>query len=643
MNIRKSLWRPPSRYDSAMQHFLDDVNKTFELKLNNYHDLWAWSVEDVERFWEYWWHKADIIADQQPTKTLVSNGLFEADSWFPDAKLNFAANLLRYKDDSDAIIFCGEDGSRESISYKDLYKQTQSVAAEFHRLGIKPGDRVAAIMPNRPETIIAMLATSWLGAIWSSCSPDFGADGVLERFEQIEPKLIVAIDGYLFKGKKISVCEKIDSIRTKLNCHCVLVRWQNCGEVNSSIPWLDLTNSHLKAPKFHQSLFNDPLYILFSSGTTGKPKCIVHGTGGTLLQHLKEHRLHTDIKRADTLFYFTTCGWMMWNWLISGLASGCTIVLFDGNPFFPTNDALIKIAEQEEITVFGTSAKYISAIQKERLKPREKYSLSKLRTILSTGSPLVPEAFDYVYKELKPDVQLSSISGGTDIVSCFVLGCPTLPVHRGELQCRGLGMAVDVWDSRGNPILNGPGELVCTKSFPSKPVYFWGDPGGLRYRDAYFNRFENIWCHGDWAELTKNNGMIITGRSDTVLNPGGVRIGTAEIYRQVERIPQIIESIVVGQDWEQDTRVILFVVLNKGNELTNGLRELIKETVRTHASPRHVPAKILQVNDIPRTRSGKITELAVRDTINKRPITNTEALANPEALNEFRDREELSN
>ena len=637
----KPLWSPATNSESALNQFLREINAQFNLELNDYHSLWKWSTEDVERFWAFWWQQADLIASKQPDTTLRVGGSFEKDSWFPNAKLNFAENLLRVRDEQPAIIFRGEDGSREELSYKQLFDLSASVANELQALGIKAGDRVAALMPNRPETVVAMLATTWLGAIWSSCSPDFGTDGILERFEQIEPSVLIAVDGYQFKGRTISVCQKIERIQDKLNCRSVVVNWQKCGQVNDAISWTALTKNKNPPPDFYQLRFNDPVYILFSSGTTGKPKCIVHGVGGTLLQHLKEHRIHTDISRKDVLFYFTTCGWMMWNWLVSGLASGCTLLLFDGNPFFPQANTLMKIADEEGISVFGTSAKYLSALQKESVRPIEEFSFSSLRTILSTGSPLVPESFDYVYEGIKADVQLSSISGGTDIVSCFVLGCPILPVHRGELQCRGLGMAVDVWNDNGESIRNEPGELVCTKPFPSKPIYFWNDPDGSRYHNAYFDRFENVWCHGDWAELTDNDGLIITGRSDAVLNPGGVRIGTSEIYRQVERIPKIVESIAVGQDWQGDVRIVLFVVLKEGETLTESLQSKIKLSVRNNASPRHVPAIILQVKDIPRTRSGKITELAVRDIINNRPLANTEALANPEALEEFKDRTEL--
>ena len=637
------LWKPSNSNDSALYKFAKSVNSKFNVNLSSYEELWQWSTENLEQFWRYWWIQSNIVTSKDPIETLISADSFEKEEWFPDAKLNFAENLLRYKDAETAIIFRNENSSREIITYEQLFQIAGTVAAGLKKLGVKKGDRIAAVMPNCPETIIAMLATTWLGAIWSSCSPDFGKEGILERFEQIKPRVLIAIDGYQFKGKKISICEKVGSIAEKLACDCVLVNWQQCGNVKSSISWESLLKTADDSPDFCQMRFNDPVYILYSSGTTGKPKCIVHGIGGTLLQHLKEHRLHTDITRNDTLFYFTTCGWMMWNWLVSGLASGCTILLFDGNPFYPKYDALMRIANEEGVSVFGTSAKYLSALGKENAKPNLQYDFKKLRTILSTGSPLTPESYDYVYQNIKNTIQLSSISGGTDIVSCFALGSPTLPVYRGELQCRGLGMAVEIWDNQGKSVRNQPGELVCTKSFPSKPVFFWNDPKGERYHHAYFSRFDNVWCHGDWAELTENNGLIITGRSDAVLNPGGVRIGTAEIYREVEKIPSVIESIAVGQSWEGDVRVVLFVVLRQGEELTELIKTDIRHALKTNASPRHVPAKIIKVTDIPRTRSGKITEIAVRDIIHNRQILNAEAISNPEVLNEFKNRTELLN
>ena len=635
------LWTPKTPDKSAMAAFMRDVNSKFNTQITDYHQLWKWSVENHEDFWNHWWNYVNPIASKQPKRTLINSDLFEGSRWFPDAELNFAENLLRFRDNKKAIVFRDEDGNRSSLSYNELYIVAGLVAAEFKNLGIDRGDRVAAILPNIPEAVIAMLATTWLGAVWSSCSPDFGTDGILERFKQIEPKLLISCDGYKFKGTTYSILDKTDSVRNQLKCKTVMVNWLSIGKLSSTIDWKELTNTKALPPKFNQINFNDPVYILYSSGTTGKPKCIAHGAGGTLLQHLKEHRLHTDITREDILFYFTTCGWMMWNWLVSGLASGCTIMLFDGNPFSPTEESLLRAVDEENVTIFGTSAKYISAIEKAGLQPRNLFEFKSLRTILSTGSPLSSESYDYVYKEIKNDIQLCSISGGTDIVSCFALGTPLLPVRRGEIQCPGLGMAISVWNIEGESVINEAGELVCTKTFPSKPIYFWNDDSGEKFHNAYFNKFDNIWCHGDWATLTPNSGLMITGRSDAVLNPGGVRIGTAEIYRQVEKIPSVLESIAVGQSWSDDTRIILFVVLRENEVLDEILSNEIRQILKTNASPRHVPAKILEVKDIPRTRSGKISEISVRDIIHNRPIANSEAIANPEAFEYFKNRPEL--
>ena len=635
------LWTPKTPDKSAMAAFMRDVNSKFNTQITDYHQLWEWSVENHEDFWNHWWNYVNPIASKQPKRTLINSDLFERSRWFPDAELNFAENLLRFRDNKKAIVFRDEDGNRSSLSYNELYIVAGLVAAEFKNLGIGRGDRVAAILPNIPEAVIAMLATTWLGAVWSSCSPDFGTDGILERFKQIEPKLLISCDGYKFKGKTYSILDKTDSVRNQLKCKTVMVNRLSLGKLSSTIDWKELTNTKALPPKFDQINFNDPVYILYSSGTTGKPKCIAHGAGGTLLQHLKEHRLHTDIAREDILFYFTTCGWMMWNWLVSGLASGCTILLFDGNPFSPTEESLLRAVDEENVTIFGTSAKYISAIEKAGLQPRNLFEFKSLRTILSTGSPLSSESYDYVYKEIKNDIQLCSISGGTDIVSCFALGTPLLPVRRGEIQCPGLGMAISVWNIEGESIFNEAGELVCTKTFPSKPIYFWNDDSGEKFHNAYFNKFENVWCHGDWATLTPDNGLMITGRSDAVLNPGGVRIGTAEIYRQVEKIPSVLESIAVGQSWSDDIRIILFIVLRENEVLDEILSNKIRQILKTNASPRHVPAKILEVKDIPRTRSGKISEISVRDIIHNRPIANSEAIANPEAFEYFKNRPEL--
>ena len=636
----KPLWTPPQDYDSALSNFLAEVNLHFDLQLSDYHELWRWSVEDVERFWGFWWQQAELKASKQPSAVLEKSKSFETDKWFPDARLNFAENLLRYRDERTAIIFRGEDGKRESLSYEELYKQAASVAREFQQLGVRKGDRVAAIMPNHAETIIGMLATSWLGAIWSSCSPDFGSDGILERFEQIQPKLLLSVDGYQFKGKTISVCEKVESIKQKLNCHCVLVNWQNCGEVSSAIQWDTLLNAKDTLP-FEQVAFNDPLYILFSSGTTDKPKCIVHGVGGTLLQHTKEHRLHTDIDREDVLFYFTTCGWMMWNWLVSGLASGARLILYDGSPLYPNADSLFDLIDEFKINFFGVSAKYLNVIQKRGVIPKKTHDLSSLSTILSTGSPLAAEGFDFVYNSIKSDICLSSISGGTDIISCFVLGSPILPVRRGEIQCRGLGMDVDVFDENGHSLKNKKGELVCKKPFPSMPISFWDDFEQNQYRAAYFEKYAGVWWHGDYVALMESGGMIIYGRSDTILNPGGVRIGTAEIYRQVEQMGEILESLVVGQEIEEDCRIILFVILRNDMVLSDRLKIKIKQHIRHKSSPRHVPAEIFQVTAIPHTKNGKIAEMAVHNIIHGHQVKNQSSLSNPEALKQYLHIKEL--
>jgi len=556
--------------------------------------------------------------------------------WFPEGRLNFAENLLRERDAMLAISFWGEDKVKRQLSRRQLYDMVSRLSQALKAEGVGKGDRVAGYLPNLPEATAAMLATASIGAVWSSCSPDFGVQGVVDRFGQIEPKVFFCADSYLYGGKTFDLAQKNAEILARLPSVRKAVRVSYAGGFGDF-----LDNFSPAQIAFEPVEFNHPLYILYSSGTTGVPKCIVHGTGGTLLQHIKEHRLHSDIKPGDRVFYFTTLGWMMWNWLMSSLASDAALLLYDGSPFVGRGKILFDMADAEGMTHFGTSAKFIDALAKTGLKPRETHSLGTLRAVLSTGSPLSAEGFDYVYQNIKEDVCLSSISGGTDIVSCFVLGNPTGPVWRGEIQAKGLGLAVEVFDENGLPT-NGKGELVCTKPFPAMPLGFWNDPDGSRYHAAYFEKYPNVWRHGDWCEITGHGGMIIYGRSDAVLNPGGVRIGTAEIYRQVEQLEEVVESLVIGQDWESDVRVVLFVKLREGQALDDGLINRIKKKIRDNTTSRHVPAKILQVSDIPRTKSGKIVELAVRDVVHGRQPKNLEALANPEALDFFRNRAELA-
>jgi acetoacetyl-CoA synthetase len=569
--------------------------------------------------------------------------------FFPDARLNFAENLLRKRDQTDAIVFWAEDKVKRRLSRAQLYDMVSQLAQALKADGVGVGDRVAGYMPNMPETVIAMLAAASLGATWSSCSPDFGVKGVLDRFGQIEPKVLVLADGYFYNGKAFDCLDKAREILLQLPSvkRVVVAPLTRDNPTLSGIRNAVLLPAYLAPHRpgpiaFQRLPFDHPLYIMYSSGTTGVPKCIVHGAGGTLLQHLKEHVLHCDEKPGDRVFYFTTCGWMMWNWLVSALAANTTLLLYDGSPFHPSGNILFDYADAERMTLFGTSAKYIDALNKANLEPRRTHNLSTVRLMTSTGSPLAPESFDYVYRKIKPDLCLSSISGGTDIVSCFVLGNPIGPVWRGEIQTRGLGLAVDVYDDTGKPAPVGEkGELVCTKPFPCMPIGFWNDPQGERYHAAYFARFPNIWCHGDYAAMTEHGGVVIYGRSDAVLNPGGVRIGTAEIYRQVEQVPEVLEALVIGQDWDNDVRVVLFVKLREGLVLEDAIVAKIKKQIRDNATPRHVPAKIVQVADIPRTKSGKIVELAVRDVVHGRAVKNIEALANPDALALYKDLPQL--
>jgi len=612
------------------------------------HDLWEWSVDDIEGFWRLMFKEGAIATTPDSLETLRHGERMPGAVWFPGIELNFAENLLRRRDAGPAIIFRGENGSRRELSWAELCDQVAALAASLKADGVHRGDRVAGYLPNAPEAVIGMLATASLGAVWSSCSPDFGISGVLDRFGQIEPKVMLTVDGYHYAGKRVDIRHKVQEIAGALPSLARTVVYPflendpDLAGIQKAVAFADYLTRPAPELAFTRVPFDHPLYVLYSSGTTGKPKAIVHGVGGTLLQHLKEHKLHTDIRPNDRFFYFTTCGWMMWNWLASGLAAEATLVLFDGSPFHPTPDILFDIAAEERIAAFGTSAKYLDALKKAGRAPMRTHDLGPLRTILSTGSPLVAESFEWVYGNIKSDLQLASISGGTDIVSCFVLGNPAGPVYPGEIQMRGLGMAVEIFDDSGTPVRGEKGELVCTKPFPCMPVSFWNDPDGSRYRKSYFDRFPGIWCHGDYAELTEHDGIIIHGRSDAVLNPGGVRIGTAEIYRQVEQIDEVQESICVGQDWDGDVRVVLFVRLEDGVSLDQDLEDRIKQQIREHCTPRHVPARIVQVTDIPRTRSGKITELAVRDVIHGRAVSNTEALANPDALDLYRNRPELA-
>ena len=655
------LWEPtPDQIDAAnLTRFMRDHGWA------TYDAVYRWSVEQPEAFWPAVWRFGGVVAEERPGRSPWDEVVVGRDRvappdarlgprWFVGARLNFAENLLRHRDDRPAITFWNESGRQRELSYAQLHEQVARVAAALRREGVRVGDRVAAFMPNLPQAVIAMLATTSIGAIWSSCSPDFGVSGVLDRFGQIEPTVLFCAASYQYGGKEIDCLARVSDIVRRIPAirRVVVVPYLRGGvdlsAIRGAVSWEQFTpsTSHPTPLPFERLPFDHPVYIMYSSGTTGLPKCMVHGAGGTLLQHLKEHLLHCDLRREDRLFYFTTCGWMMWNWLVSGLAVGCTIVLYDGAPLLRRRPILWDMAAREAITTFGTSAKFLALAEKEELRPAETHDLSALKAILSTGSPLAPQSFDYVYRSVKRDVRLSSISGGTDIISCFALGNPIGPVWRGELQVRGLGMKVDVFDEQGAPLRGRAGELVCTAPFPSMPISFWNDPDGSKYRSAYFDVFPNVWRHGDWAELTAHDGMIIYGRSDATLNPSGIRIGTAEIYRQVEELPDVVESIVVGQDvpseFGVDTRIVLFVRLREGMTLDEPLRERIRRQIRDNTSPHHVPKKIIQVDDIPRTISGKITELAVRDVIHGRPVKNIDALANPAALDLFRDLPELA-
>jgi acetoacetyl-CoA synthetase len=637
------LWSPgKDRVEkSAMFRFMTEQG--FE----SYEQLYDWSIDEVEAFWQALCDFCDIRFTTPATNVLEQPGDMTTAKWFTGSELSFPAHMLRGSGDRAAIIFRGENGSRRELSFNELKEEVARIAAGLISAGVTKGDRVAGFVPNCPEAIIAMLAATSIGAIWSSCSPDFGINGVVDRFGQIEPKILFCADGYFYNGKRIDSLEAVTGVVELIDSIARTIVIPFTGDeltlpdTRGAVAWQDFAESGREL-EFAPVAFDHPLYIMYSSGTTGVPKCIVHGVGGTLLQHQKEHVLHCDIGEDDRVFYFTTCGWMMWNWLVSALACGATLLLYDGSPFSEDGRILWRIAEEERLTIFGTSAKFVSAQEKAGIRPGEEFDLSSIRTILSTGSTLVPESFDFVYDAIRKDVQLSSVSGGTDIISCFVGGNPMKPVYRGELQSLALAMKVEVFSPDGRSLTGENGELVCTNAFPSMPVGFWNDPDCSKYHAAYFERYPGVWAHGDFAEITDNGGMIIHGRSDAVLNPGGVRIGTAEIYRQVEKLDEILESIAIGQNWEGDVRVVLFIVLREGSVLDDDLEARIRQLIRENTTPRHVPAKIISVPEIPRTISGKIVELAVRSVVHGEPVKNTDALANPAALEHFRDLPELA-
>ena len=645
----KVLWRPSSKIKEEsnlkqfIKNFVDEFKNQSDVK---YEELWKWSIEKPEKFWDSIWDYSNVLGEKGDI-LLKDKDKMPGARFFPNAKLNYTENVLKNKNEPLAIISEREDGLKSKISTLELKDKVLKLAGWLKENGISKGDRVCAYMPNCPETIITMLATASLGAVFSSCSTDFGVAGVLDRFQQIEPKILVTVDGYLYNGKAIERHEEVHQIVQGLNTlqNVLILKYLNENHLKYSFSYKDFDSVYRSKPleNFTKVNFNDPLYIVFSSGTTGAPKCIVHGVGGVLLQHAKEHKLHANIHKGDRVFYFSTCGWMMWNWLLGALFSEATIILYEGSPFYGGPNKLWDLAEKEKINLFGTSAKYIDAVRKSGYKPNKHNQLKFLKCLCSTGSPLSPESFDFINKFISSEMQIGSISGGTDILSCFVLNNPLDEVISGEIQCRGLGMAVYVFDEEGNSVTDTPGELVCTKPFPSMPVMFWNDPDGKKYQEAYFDYYPNVWRHGDWTKLTKRGTLVIFGRSDATLNPGGVRIGTAEIYKVVESFEEILESIVIGQEWEDDIRIVLFVKLKEKISLDEKLKTEIKNKLRQLVSPRHVPAKIISVADIPRTRSGKITELAVRDVIHGKKIKNIEALSNPEALDLFKDLSELNN
>jgi len=645
------VWMPKEEQikNSQIHKFIQYLNKNYQITLNNSDELYEWSITNSELFWQTFSEFSQIKFSTSATQILLNGHDMLNAQWFKNSKLNYAENMLKHNDNQLAIVFRGEDKVEWKYTFAEVNQIVAKLASELRSLGVAKGDRVAGYLPNLPHTVMAMLATASIGAIWSSCSPDFGVQGVLDRLGQIEPKVLFTIDGYYYNGKNIDCVDKVCEIINKLPSILTTIVINYAGsaipasKIANSTLWDDVISKHdVENHQFEQVDFNHPLFIMYSSGTTGIPKCIVHSVGGTLIQHLKEHQLHTDLSPNDRMFYFTTCGWMMWNWLVSALASGVTLMLYDGSPTYPGPAVLWDYVADYQINVFGTSAKYLASLEKTGYKPNHHAGLESLRAILSTGSPLLPESYDFVYNHIKSDVRLCSISGGTDIVSCFVLGNPVKPIYRGEIQQRGFGLSVNVYNDDGKPAdIGEKGELVCTKPFPCQPIYFWNDPDKVKYKKAYFDRFNNIWCHGDYASLTENGGVIIHGRSDTTLNPGGVRIGTAEIYRQVETVDEVLESVVIGQETGDDVRVILFVKMKEGKNLHDELIQLLKQRIKTGASPRHVPAVIIQVADIPRTISGKVVELAVKNIVHGEEVKNKESLANPEALIHFANLPEL--